>query len=94
MKKMVLNVLKTFAGRKRLQSIYKHIHRLSLYGMNYGNGTNFKESGELNVMKYVRKSCNNDKLLTVFDVGANIGNYSKSLSHLFGDQTLIYSFEP
>ena len=94
MKKTVINVLKTLIGKKRLPSIYEYLHRFSLYGMNYGNGGDFKESGELNALQYVRKSYNNDKLLTVFDVGANIGNYSKSLSHLFGDKTIIHSFEP
>ena len=94
MNKIVLNALKAFAGKKRLQSIFKNIHRFSLYGMNYGNGSHFNESGELNALQYVKKSINNDKLLTVFDVGANIGNYSKSLSHLFGDKTIIHSFEP
>ena len=94
MNKIVLNVLKSFAGKKRLQFIFKNIHRFSLYGMNYGNGSHFNESGELNALQYVKKSFNNDKLLTVFDVGANIGNYSKSLSHFFGDKIIIHSFEP
>ena len=94
MKKVILNVLKTFAGIKSLQIFYKHLHRLSLYGMNFGNGGDFNESGELNALKYVKKCVNSDKPLIVFDVGANKGNYSKAINNLFGDKTIIHAFEP
>ena len=33
--RILKNFLKIFTGKKRFQSIFKNIHRISLYGMNY-----------------------------------------------------------
>ena len=77
-----------------LQKLYSFLLKRSLYGMNYGGGVDFRNSGELNVLKYIRKKFDNQQKNVVFDVGANIGNYSKVLSEFFKDTATIYSFEP
>ncbi len=87
MKKRIANILKRYAGKKRMQKIYATLFRLSLTGMNYGNGGNFEESGELNVLKYIKSNFNKDEPVTIFDVGGNIGNYSKTLADFFGRVT-------
>ncbi len=45
-------MLNTVAGGKRSQKFYGSLFSISLKGLNYGNGGDFKESGELNVLKY------------------------------------------
>ena len=94
MKRIILYLLKLPAGKVWFQRMYEITFRLSLNGMNYGNGGEFKESGELNAMKYIKEKLKSEKDITLFDVGANVGNYSKALNELFGDSATIHSFEP
>ena len=62
-----------------------------------GGGRNFSENGEGKAMLYVLDSL---KLkypqgkLVLFDVGANVGGYSKELVKVFGGNGSIYAFEP
>jgi FkbM family methyltransferase len=65
-----------------------------LKGLNYGNGGNFKDSGELNVLKYINDKFSNKQSLSLFDVGGNVGKYSKTLAEFFGTKATIHSFEP
>ncbi len=88
------SILYTGAGKKRLQRLFEVLLSISLRGMNYGNGGDFEQSGELNVLKYVKEKFNAEKLLVIFDVGGNVGNYSKALSDFFGQNAIIHSFEP
>jgi len=76
------------------QHIQESIFQLSLKKMNYGHGGNFSESGELFVIKYIKKKLLNESPVIIFDVGANNGNYSKTLSENFNGETKIFSFEP
>jgi FkbM family methyltransferase len=62
--------------------------------MNYGNSAEFKESGELNTIQYIINKYSKFDKLTIFGVGANIGKYSAAIYPLFGDRSLLYSFEP
>lgn len=77
-----------------MQKIYEALYRLALSGMNYGNGGDFKESGELNILKIIKDKFNTEQAITIFDVGANVGNYSKNLHHFFQDKAVIHAFEP
>lgn len=94
MKRTILNFLQNHAARKGLQKIYFAIYRMALSGMNYGNGGNFTKSGELNVLKIVKSKCAKGKNLIIFDVGGNVGNYSRSLSDFFKENAIIHAFEP
>jgi FkbM family methyltransferase len=93
MKKKIINIMLRLFGIKGFQNFYEVLLRISLAGMNYGNGSDFKLSGELNVFKHIKKHYGN-KALIIFDVGANVGNYSKNLAEFFNSDTLIHSFEP
>jgi FkbM family methyltransferase len=86
--------LKKNAGKRRMQKIYEALFHLSLSGMNYGNGGNFEESGELHVLTFIKERFQEEKSLTIFDVGGNVGNYSKTLADFFPVNTMIHSFEP
>lgn len=81
-------------GKKFLQKFFSWLLRFSLKGLNYGNGGDFKASGELNVLYFLKKKFEKEKSLVVFDVGGNAGKYSKELSAVFGEKATIHGFEP
>ena len=89
-KKIVNGIL----GKKRFQRLFEYLFNTSLKGMNYGNGGDFHESGELNVLNYINEKLKSEKSLVLFDVGGNVGNYSKVLSEVFNKKAKIHSFEP
>lgn len=94
MKNYIKKIFNKFLGIETFQPFYNSLFLLSLKGLNYGNGIDFKSSGELYVLKYIFTQFQNDQPLTIFDVGANVGNYSKELSNIFQSKALIHSFEP
>ena len=68
----------------------------SLLKLEYGGG-NIRTSGELKAMKYVFGKLSlreRNQNMVLFDVGANVGNYSLELYNRFGENSDIYSFEP
>lgn len=93
MKKIIVRLLNTVTGKTRFQGFYEALLKVSLVAMNYGDGE-FRTSGELNVFSIIKKKFKNKKDLVIFDVGGNVGNYSKSLALFFGSNTTIHSFEP
>ena len=90
------NIIDVIAGRPIFQPFFELLYSASVYGMNYGNGGNFKNSGEIYVTKYIRsKLTSQKKKLQFFDVGANIGNYSVQLANSMSELDFkLYSFEP
>lgn len=94
LKKITNKILSKVAGKKEFQNLFQSLYNISLKGMNYGNGGNFKESGELFVLEYINEKFSNEKLLMIFDVGGNLGHYSKVLSDFFKTKAIIHSFEP
>jgi FkbM family methyltransferase len=62
--------------------------------MNYGGGGSIETSGEASVLsRIVVPACKTTSAPTVFDVGANIGEYSLRVRDLLPDAR-IYAFEP
>ena len=64
--------------------------KMSLQGMNIGLAGDVESSGEENVCRMLAES---GKIKTIFDVGANVGEYAKILKKYF-DTAKIYCFEP
>jgi FkbM family methyltransferase len=93
MKSFLVRVIKRHTGKKWMQRISELLFHLSLAGMNYG-GINLKTNGELHLLRQIKKRYPSNEPLTIFDVGANIGNYSKALHEIFGERVTIHSFEP
>ncbi|TAF34147.1 MAG: FkbM family methyltransferase [Cytophagales bacterium] len=65
--------------------------------MNFGNGGDFAQSGELFVAQYIKDRLAKElgqSSVVIFDVGANVGKYAKALSELFGSKAKIFAFEP
>jgi FkbM family methyltransferase len=78
-----------FARKKKYQNFFKLLHGFSVSAMNYGYGSKFRESGEIEALKYIDSKI---KASVIFDVGANMGNYTKSISEFLS--ATIYCFEP
>jgi len=98
---MIYRILKTIVapryGKKKHQLFFEMLYRMSLTGMNIGGGANVADSGELNVLYYIKEKLSASGKrdgLVLFDVGANIGDYTLLLNEVFGSNAQIHSFEP
>lgn len=82
------------AKHARLQSLWSRLHTLSVYGMNYGGGGLVEQSGEEWVLReVVAPTCRGPEAPVVFDVGANVGDYSR-LARRHLPRAVVYAFEP
>ncbi len=78
-----------FSQNKFLVKINNLLLHLSLSALGYGNYRNEKESGEL---FFIKKYLSDKPIRLCFDIGANIGDYSKLL--LENTKASVISFEP
>jgi FkbM family methyltransferase len=76
------------------QSLWVRLHGLALQGMNIGSGSDVRDSGELWVMHWLRARAPSTRKPLVFDVGANIGLYTRKLHEEFGGAVEVVCFEP
>jgi len=82
-------------GLLKYQEFFEETLELSLRGMNIGEGGDFNKSGEIKVLKYIKEKLDKKKKLYLFDVGANLGNYSLCLTNVFKNSDYyLFSFEP
>ena len=91
MKNILYSVYAFFFANRRSLYFNKLLFQLSLRGMGVSNYLNYKISGEKHFLSKLLPKYNPS---LIFDVGANVGNYSKELSNLFKNQAKIFSFEP
>lgn len=94
MKSLLKKLLSPLMGNVKYQKLFEFLHQLSLYGMHIGRGGSKDDSGEGVAIQYVAGKLKDEPLLTVFDVGANVGTYSILLNNVLGDKARIFSFEP
>lgn len=96
--KVILTLMKLISigtGKIKYQKFYKNLFRLSLRGMNIGTGADFLNDGELNVLHHIKKQYSFNEHVVIFDVGANIGNYSQKIVNEFINVNFqLYSLEP
>jgi len=93
--KVIENLILLGKTKLRFQKFYENLLRISLIGMNIGTGGDIASDGELNVIHYIRNQCSSNKNTVIFDVGANIGNYSREIIKEFKNINFqLYSFEP
>lgn len=86
-KKSVLSLLRSI-NKRNFQRFFENLYLFSLHGMGFGE-SEIKDSGEKIVLKYFRGA----QKVVIFDVGANIGQYSKECLATIKDLAL-FSFEP
>lgn len=78
----------------RLQPLWRRLHTFSVYAMNYGGGGLIENSGEAWVLaNVVKQACAHVTAPVVFDVGANVGEYSLLVRRHLPSAT-VYAFEP
>ncbi len=63
-------------------------------GMNYGGGQSVEKSGEIGALKFAAARLEESRALTLFDIGANDGEYINVALRVLGDRLNVYSFEP
>lgn len=94
MKNLFKKLLNPLLGNIKFQPLFEFLQQLSLYGMHVGRGGSKDDSGEGIAIKYVAEKLKEEKQVTVFDVGANIGTYSILLNNVLRGRCRIFSFEP
>jgi len=92
--KIINKIISPIAGKKRFQKFFESLHQFYLLCMNMGGGSDPKNSGEKQAMKYISGRLKAIDELTIFDIGANVGNFSAMVKEVFGDKSRVYSFEP
>lgn len=90
MKKTLSKIIRN----KNFYPIWKKLNKLSLYGMNYGVASGYADySGELSIINYVKKNLKSEAV--IFDVGANIGDWSKFIINEYKEINYqLHIFEP
>jgi FkbM family methyltransferase len=87
-------LFKPFTKGARLQPLWSRLHTLAVYGMNYGGGGLVESSGEEWVLsEVVGVACRGVEAPVIFDVGANVGDYSLLVRRHVPSAT-VYAFEP
>lgn len=94
LKRFVAKITSPFSGKCASQDFFEFLLLLSLYGMNIGKGDNIEKDGEKKILEYIKRRLEKSSNIVVFDVGANIGNYSIFLKDTFGEKATIHAFEP
>jgi FkbM family methyltransferase len=96
-KTRIKSFIKRFIGKKatvKNQPFFERKYYSAIAGMNIGGGSDCSNSGELNVLKYIFNKREQQNKIIIFDVGANVGNYSKMVYETSRKKAGIYSFEP
>jgi len=87
-------LFRQFTKHPRLQPLWSRLHTLAVFGMNYGGGGLIETSGEMWVLsQVVGVGAKEIVSPVVFDVGANIGDYSLLLQRYL-PAARVYAFEP
>ena len=94
MKKIVLLILHPFLGKKAFQSFFQKLQLIGLYGQNYGRSGEYEESGEKVAIDYILRKLEKENKSVIFDVGANIGKYSRYILERCQPDCSVYCFEP
>jgi FkbM family methyltransferase len=81
---------------KRLQPLWEFMLDVVLYGMNIGPASLPCDSGETYLLEKLKRILRRkkDSVITVFDVGANIGDYALEAFSFLGTSARIFCFEP
>jgi FkbM family methyltransferase len=73
---------------------FEKLYTLSLRQMNFGRASSYRANGELHSLKQLAKRWG-DQPVTLFDVGANVGEFTLEILDAFRNHTFeIFAFEP
>lgn len=88
------NQLRGLISRPITQTFFMQLLKLCHAGLNYGGGHSPADSGEIGAIEFVLQSAEPSRRITLFDVGANDGEYLQQALRILGTRARIYSFEP
>jgi FkbM family methyltransferase len=95
MKAVGRKLLTPLLGRLRLQRAFQALVEVGYAGLNVGEGNHPVASGERAAAEAIRTFIGEHACQPVlFDVGANVGDYTAMLLDVFGQGARIWSFEP
>lgn len=89
---LLMRILYKKVGLIENQNLFLELHRLSLQGMNYGNSYP-DMNGEYFLIDNLKNIIGESENLMVFDVGANIGEYTIKFKQKHSDAK-VFCFEP
>ena len=73
---------------------FEKLYALSLRQMNFGSAANYRVNGELYSLRQLARRWK-EQPVTLFDVGANVGEFTLEILEAFGKQKFdLYAFEP
>ncbi|MDR3220120.1 MAG: hypothetical protein LBU22_14305 [Dysgonamonadaceae bacterium] len=92
LKKIIKAQVLKIGGKKKLQPSFENLLQLALIGMHIGRGDSVSDetSGEKGVVEYIARKCKPEGTITIFDVGANIGDYTILLDNVLHDKARIF----
>jgi FkbM family methyltransferase len=88
-------ILSPCLGRPRLQGVFQGLVEVGYAGLSVGEGNHPAASGERKAAEAIRCLLGERaREAVVFDVGANIGDYTAMLLEVFEPSVTIWAFEP
>ena len=82
-------------GKLQYQEHFEKMLLDAIIGMNIGGVSDPNRNGEKIALEYVKRNIiENNKKIIIFDVGANIGEYTKMVIDVFKENATVHSFEP
>ena len=88
-----MSLLAALFRRRMLRPLWRRLHGISLVGLNYW-ASEFEMTGERQALNYVAGRLTDVSHPVIFDVGANVGDYSVACLEAFGAECHVHAFEP
>ena len=86
-------IKKLLLGNRRLQRFWWKLYRISVKGLNYDRGHVPSANGEEFALRYVVSNLKHENRITLFDVGANRGQYL-TMAKMTVENIRVFCFEP
>lgn len=94
-KKAVADLYTSIASRPALQPLHSAVLKFTLYAMGIGYSEHSDRNGERRWLNELRgRLAGLPRRAVIFDVGANVGDYAREVSEVFGEQVELHCFEP
>lgn len=91
---MLHHQIRNLLSRPSTQPLFSRLLTLCHAALNYGGGQSVSSSGEMDVLRLLRDASWRTTPSTIFDVGANDGEYLRAVLDILGDRAQVWCFEP
>ena len=95
-KKALADIYTSVMSRPAMQLLNEAMLKFTLYAMGIGYSEESDRNGERRWLDLLHRQLNaaGRSRPVIFDVGANIGEYTRQIASVFGDSVEIHAFEP